>query len=215
LEEAMRNVDPAYKARTEKELVHCVTESLTTRDTPLWRPYTVVRTSLPLAVDNLMPTWQEPKSVRCRAMEWLLGRAERGGSVPLGLSEQATPLLCDLALNDPHPEIRVLAKTTLGELGTFSSEGCQIMLGALNSSDHEAIHAGASWFARYPVDPERVVPLLLSNFECILDRRDCALALRAYGPRAKGAAEWLQTFAQTNDWWASPEVNWVLEAIDP
>ena len=72
-----------------------------------------------------------------------------------------------------------------------------------------------AWFARYPVDPERVVPLLVWGFDRPSTRHDCALALRAYGPRARFAVERFTTLARTNNWEISSLATSVLEGIDP
>jgi HEAT repeat protein len=212
----MRSANPVTKARVEEDLVDCVMKAFKTRDNLLWKPYAVVRTGLP-AIDNLKPTWQEPKTVRYRAILWLLTRTERGStnSVPPGLLQRAIPVLCDLALNDPAPEIRLVAKLTLSQVGTFSPEVFQIMLGALASTSFEEINAAAEWFCRYPVDPERVVRLLANGLTSPSARSDCASALRSYGPRASLAVERLKTLAKSNDWWVSWNAIQVLESIDP
>lgn len=214
--EVMRNADAVSKARIKKDLVRCVMKSLNTKDNSFWRPYTFVRTNLSPALAKVMPTWQEPMSVRWGAVWWLFTEAVRGGadSAQHGVFEQAMPVLCDLARNHPNKAIRQTATLTLGRAGTFTPEALQIMLRALNSTDVQEIEAGAKWFYRYPVEPERVVPLLVKGFENSFARSDCALALRVYGSRAKFAVERLATFAKDKDPAVSSVATWVLEGID-
>lgn len=216
LHEAIRTADPASKAQIEKELAQYLMKSLRTKDHPLWPPYNAVRTSLPRAVAKLLPTWQAPRNVRYGAVWWLFLRSVAGSNdpAPPGLFDQAMPVLCDLALNDSHKEIRHTATMTLGLVGTYSPEAQQVMLRALNSTDRDQITAGAKWFYRYPIDSERVVPLLVKGFENPFARGDCAMTLRVYGPRAKLAVERLETLARTNDLDVSPVATWVLEGID-
>jgi hypothetical protein len=217
LQAALRTADPVSKAQIKKELVRFVMKPLRTKDHPLWPPYNAVRTSLPPAVARLMPRWEAPSNVRAGALWWLYFRAIPwdANSAPPRFSEQATPVLCDLALNDPNKEIRHAATLALGRVGTFSPEASQILLGALNSADYREIMAAAEWFRRHPVDPEQVIPLLIQHFEDPSGGDDCALALRTYGPRAKFAAERLITLAGTDNPWVSSNATWVLQAIDP
>ena len=213
----MRSADPASKALIEEELVHCVTRSLKTKDSLLWKPYNYVRTNLPPVIAKVLPRWQNPTSVRCGTLWWFLWRGGAGSAdvAPSGLFQRATPVFCNLARKDPHPEIRQMATVTLGGVGTFTPEAFQIMLRALSSTDPELITAGARWFQRQPLDPERVVPLLVRSFEDPLTRSDCASALRAYGLQARAAVAQLVTLAESNDPYVSSKAKWVLEGIDP
>lgn len=163
LHEARRTADPVSKARIDKEIVHSAMKFLNTKDNPLWKPYTFVRTNLPPSVARVMPTWQEPASVRSGAV-WMLffgGPGLSSDPAPPGLCERATPVLCNLARNDPDKVLRKMATLTLSQVGTFSPEAFQIMVRALNSTDFEEVEAGARWFAGYPLEPGRVVPLLI------------------------------------------------------
>ena len=89
------------------------------------------------------------------------------------------------------------------------------MLRALNSTDSVEVEGGARWFERHPLDPERVVPLLLKGFEYPGTRSDCACALRAYGPWARFAVERLVTLTRSKYPAVSLEATWVLAGIDP
>lgn len=217
LHEAIRTADPASKAQIEKELAQYLMKSLRSKDHPLWPPYNAVRTSLPRAVAKLLPTWQAPRNVQYGAVWWLFLRSVAGANdpAPPGLFDRAIPILCDLARNDRYKEIRQTATLTLGRVGTYSPEALQVMLRALNSTDRDQITAGAKWFYRYPINSERVVPLLVNGFENPFARGDCAMTLRVYGARAKFAVERLETFARTNDPDISPVAARVLEAINP
>jgi hypothetical protein len=217
LHEAIRTADPASKAQIEKELAQYLMKSLRTKDHPLWPPYNAVRTSLPRAVAKLLPTWQAPRNVRYGAVWWLFLRSVAGANdpAPPGLFDRAIPILCDLARNDRYKEIRQTATLTLGRVGTYSPEALQVMLRALNSTDRDRIKAGAKWFYQYPIDSERVVPLLVKGFENPFARGDCAMPLRVYGTRGEFAVERLETLAKTNDPDISPVAAWVLEAIKP
>ena len=103
-----------------------------------------------LRTTSLLPTWQAPRNVRYGAVWWLSLRSVAGANdtAPPGVFDQAIPVLCDLALNDSHKEIRQTATMTLGLVGTYSPEALQIMLRALNSTDRDQITAGAKWFYR-------------------------------------------------------------------
>jgi hypothetical protein len=217
LHEALRTADPVSKAQIERELVRFVMKSLNTKDHPLWKPYNAVRTTLPRAIATVMPTWQEPAVVRYHTTMWLYVQSFSSGAIPPSpsLFQRAMPVLCELARSDPHKEIRHSATLTLGGAGIFSPEASQILLRALNSTDTLEVLEAARWFARNPVDPERVVPLLVKGFQDPDTRSDCATALRAYGPRAKFVVERLVTLAKNNDRRVSSDATWVLEAIDP
>ena len=89
------------------------------------------------------------------------------------------------------------------------------MLRALESTDPEGIDAGARWFMRHPVDPERIIPLLVRGFEYSYAIYDCALALRIYGPRARFVIEKLVTLTKSNDERVPTLATWALEGIDP
>jgi hypothetical protein len=217
LDEARYTAGPVSKARIDNELVHCVMNSLNSTYNPLWKPYDLVRTRLPLAVAKVLPAWQDPRTVRESAVWWLYVEAINGRAdlAPPGLFRRATPFLCYYAQNDRDKRTRQEATVALGWGGTFSPETLQIMFRALNGPDMENIQSGARWFARYPVDPERVVPLLVWGFDRPSTRHDCALALRAYGPRARFAVERFTTLARTNNWEISSLATSVLEGIDP
>jgi hypothetical protein len=90
-------------------------------------------------------------------------------------------------------------------------ESFQINLRTLNGTDTQETQEAARWFARYPVHPERVVPLLVRGFADPLTSRDCASALRAYGLRAGFTVDRLVTPDRTNSW----EATWVVEGIEP
>jgi hypothetical protein len=212
----LHTADPASRARIERELGQFVMRSLRTSDNLLWQPYDFVRTHLPPFLARLMPAWQNPTAVRSGAVGWLRWRATIGSmeSIPPSLIEQVTPTLYRIIRADPHREIRGMATSVLGEVGACSPQTLQIMLRALDSNDPGLITAGARWFRRYPLESERVIPLLVRNFEDPLTRSDCASALQAYGPQARLAVEHLEMLAKSKDPYLSSAATRVLEVIN-
>ena len=125
------------------------------------------------------------------------------------------PVLCNLAKNDPQPQVRQAAMRALANIAVFSEEALQIMLVELNHTDWQHREAAAKWFGRTTPDESRVVPLLVRGLEDPAAKSEFAKALGPYGPRARFVVEPLLTLARTNDRAIASVAVWALEGIDP
>src|SRR5581483_2964115 len=128
------SANPSAKSQIEKELVSCTMAGLETRDNLLWKPYSYFRAKAPASISQRMVQWRKPRKVRQAAATWLVDRAALCPASPTdpGLNELATPVLCQLAINDRDPGVRRAATSALGAIGTPSPEAFQLMLGVLH-----------------------------------------------------------------------------------
>jgi hypothetical protein len=212
---AYQSAGPAEQGRIDREFANCVMRSLQTRDNLFWKPYTFARTNSPAFVSKWMPEWQEPRKTRRAAALMLSYKADRINRTPAppALNRLAAPVLCKLADHDPDPEVRQAAIWALGNIGIFSDESLSIMLKALYHAVPADRQAAVKWFAKNPLFPEKIVPVLVHGLEDDAMRGDYAEGLRAYGPAAKFAIEPLMALASTNDRATASVASWALEAI--
>jgi hypothetical protein len=210
------SANPSAKSQIEKELVSCTMAALETRDSPFWKPYSYFRAKAPASISQRIMQWREPRKVRRTAATWIVDRAALCPASPAdpGLNELATPVLCQMAINDRDPAVRRAATWALGVIGTPSPEAFQIMLAALNHAKTEDRRAATRWFGRNKLAAEKLVPILVRGLEDNAMRSDYAEALRAYGPLAKSAVEPLTALAQTNNPATASVAYWALSGID-
>jgi hypothetical protein len=210
------SANPSAKSQIEKELASCTMAALETRGDLFWKPYSYFRAKAPASIRQRMAQWREPRKVRRAAATWIVDRAALCLASPTdpGLNELATPVLCQLAINDRDPAVRRAATGALGAIGTASPEAFQIMLEALNHGKTADRRDALRWFGRNNLAAEKLVPVLVRGLEDDAMRSDYAEALRAYGPLAKSAVEPLTALAQTTDRATASVAYWALSGID-
>ncbi len=219
---AIRTGDAFARMRVENELIHRVMTGLGTRNSPLWRPYTVVRTNLPAYIAGRIPEWREPKQVRASAARWISHRTmwsveqvapwnERASKT---LCERAAPVLYKLVRIDPDKNVRHIALVALGDVGILSKDTLVLMFQVLTYPDYQDRTVAARWFRRTRCEAERVVPFLLKGLEDPAMKSEYAQALGAYGERARFVVEPLLSLAKTNDRAISSAALWALSGID-
>lgn len=101
--------DAATLRKIEAEVLSCSAKLLKTKDNRLWKPYTIMRTNLPLALAARLPQWREPKQVRFAAARWLSSGIGSKG-------EALVPTLCESISNDPDAQLRRLCILTLSHI---------------------------------------------------------------------------------------------------